>query len=198
MTMFQGHRAGRSRRSERDQWPPFGFQDFVDEMRSRRAVVRRGDVRSAILRVLRDKPMHGYQVIQELEAQSGGRWRPSAGSVYPTLQLLEDEGLVRSQDVDGRRTYSLTDAGTAAAERTEPVAAGRRNWRTDRTDLRALAIQLAGAAMQVNKMGSPEAKEKARLILLDSRRQLYGLLSEDEAALQDEDMTPPAGSEQSA
>src|SRR5262245_50022324 len=82
-------------------------------------IVRRGEVRTHILAALRDKPMHGYEVIQELEAQSEGRWRPSAGSVYPTLQQLADEGLVTSEEVDGRRTYTLTDAGRKEAERAE-------------------------------------------------------------------------------
>src|SRR5262245_2110311 len=69
--------------------------------------VRRGDVRSAILALLAEAPMHGYQVITELAERSGGEWRPSAGSVYPTLQQLEDEGLVRAQERDGRRVYEL-------------------------------------------------------------------------------------------
>src|SRR5262245_1312677 len=73
---------------------------------------RRGDVRLAVLACLGEKPMHGYEVIRALEERSGGRWRPSAGSIYPTLQLLADEGLVVGQDDDaGRRVYSLTDAG---------------------------------------------------------------------------------------
>jgi DNA-binding PadR family transcriptional regulator len=72
---------------------------------------KRGDVRSAILALLGEKPMHGYEMIQELEERSGGRWRPSAGSIYPTLQLLEDEGLVRAQEVEGKRVFDLTDAG---------------------------------------------------------------------------------------
>src|SRR6187455_1171809 len=73
--------------------------------------VRRGDVRSAILALLDDRPMHGYEMITELEERTGGAWRPSAGSIYPTLQLLEDEGLVRAEDVEGKRVFSLTDAG---------------------------------------------------------------------------------------
>ena len=82
--------------------------------------VRRGDVRSAILALLDDRPMHGYEMIQELEERTGGRWTPSAGSIYPTLQLLEDEGLVTPEEVEGRKVYSLTDAGKEAApERTE-------------------------------------------------------------------------------
>src|SRR3954465_5608484 len=73
--------------------------------------VRRGDVRSAILALLDDRRMHGYERIQELEERTGGRWKPSAGSIYPTLQLLEDEGLVTPEEVDGRKVYSLTDSG---------------------------------------------------------------------------------------
>src|SRR5919106_4066578 len=81
---------------------------------------RRGDVRSAILTLLGEKPMHGYEMIQELEQRSGGRWRPSAGSIYPTLQLLEDEDLVRAEEVDGKRVFDLTEAGRARiAERSE-------------------------------------------------------------------------------
>jgi DNA-binding PadR family transcriptional regulator len=65
--------------------------------------VRRGDVRSAILALLDDQPMHGYEMITELEERTGGRWRPSAGSIYPTLQLLEDEGMVTAEEVEGRK-----------------------------------------------------------------------------------------------
>ena len=74
------------------------------EMRGRgRHRVRRGDVRSAILALLDDRPMHGYEIIQELDERTGGRWRPSAGSIYPTLQLLEDEELVSAEEADGKR-----------------------------------------------------------------------------------------------
>ena len=87
--------------------------------------VRRGDVRSAILALLDDRPMHGYEMIQELEERTGGRWSPSAGSIYPTLQLLEDEGLVKGDEVDDRKVYALTDSGREAVpERTE----GKRPW----------------------------------------------------------------------
>ena len=67
-------------------------------------------------RLLAEQPMHGYQVMQELSERSGGRWHPSAGSIYPTLQQLEDEGLVTAEDRDGRKTFSLTEAGQAAAK----------------------------------------------------------------------------------
>jgi DNA-binding PadR family transcriptional regulator len=161
--------------------PPMWLRDVFDPFRAGRPSVRRGDVRPLILAALEQKPMHGYQVIQELEALSGGRWRPSAGSVYPTLQQLEDEGLVRSEEIDGRRTYSLTDEGRAAVAaapdtrgRWDEAAGGR-----DATDVRGLAMQLVGAVMQVNKMGSPRARREASDILIDARRQMYRLLAED-------------------
>jgi DNA-binding PadR family transcriptional regulator len=144
--------------------------------------VRRGNVRFAILAVLQEKPMHGYQVIQELESRTDGRWRPSAGSVYPTLQLLEDEGLVTSEDVDGRRTYSLTDAGRKAA--TDTPLSRHPDLGTDTSadvlDVRKLAMHLVGAAVQVKRMGSPEANKAAREIMIDARKQMYRLLAEDQ------------------
>src|SRR5690349_24836489 len=96
------------------------------EMRGRgRHRVRRGDVRSAVLALLDDRPMHGYEMIQELEERTGGRWTPSAGSIYPTLQLLEDEGHVTAEAIEGRKVYALTDAGQVGGpDRTE----GGRHW----------------------------------------------------------------------
>src|SRR5579864_6524404 len=82
--------------------------------------MRRGDIRTALLGALEEGPAHGYELIGRLEQKSGGMWRPSPGSVYPTLQMFEDEGLVRSEERDGKRTYELTDAGRAeAGERRE-------------------------------------------------------------------------------
>jgi DNA-binding PadR family transcriptional regulator len=147
--------------------------------------VRRGNVRFAILAVLQEKPMHGYQVIQELESRTHGRWRPSAGSIYPTLQLLEDEGLVTSEEVDGRRTYTLTDAGRKAAGDT-PLSrhlgldADDADVAEEALDVRKLAMHLIGAAVQVKRMGSPEANKAAREILVDARKRMYRLLAEDQ------------------
>src|SRR6187431_1903283 len=122
-------------------------RDTTRHIKIGHGMVRRGEIRPLILTVLAAKPTHGYEIITELQAQSGGRWRPSAGSVYPTLQQLADEGLVTSEDVDGRRVYTLTDEGKAAA------AAGPGSpWGDARreagTDVRHLARQVAEAAMQ--------------------------------------------------
>jgi DNA-binding PadR family transcriptional regulator len=147
--------------------------------------VRRGNVRAAILAVLRDQPMHGYQVIQELENRTSGRWRPSAGSVYPTLQMLEDEGLITSQEVEGRKTYTLTEAGRTTVEESESSG---QPWleaddgAAEAADLRRVAMGLLDAAIQVKRIGSPEANIAAREILLDSRRKLYALLAEVDIA----------------
>lgn len=108
-----------------DGWGGFGWGDFAwggRGMGGRRGpgmrwqIFDRGDLKYVILRLLRDRPMHGYDVMRALEEQSGGCYRASAGSVYPTLQLLEDQGLVRSEERDGKKVYSITDAGRAHLE----------------------------------------------------------------------------------
>jgi DNA-binding PadR family transcriptional regulator len=143
-------------------------------------MIRRGEIRPLVLAALARKPMHGYEVIQAFEAQSGGRWRPSAGSVYPTLQQLADEGLVTSEEIDGRRTYTLTDAGReAAAEAPAPPRWGDFDSAAG-SDLRKVGMQLIQAVMQVQQVGSPRAREETNRILSDARRRIYRLLAEDE------------------
>ncbi len=142
--------------------------------------MRRGAVREAVLRALADEPMHGYQLMQTFSERTGGRWRPSAGSIYPTLQQLEDEGLVEAQELDGRRVFALTDSGRAAVaampdERPLPAAQDRGS------DLRELSRELGIAAMQVTRMGTPTAVEAAAAILTTARRDLYRLLADEPA-----------------
>src|SRR5690242_1843112 len=143
--------------------------------------VRRGDVRSAILALLDDRPMHGYEMIQELEERTGGRWRPSAGSIYPTLQLLEDEGLVSAEEVEGRKVYSLTDAGQkeapARTEEARPWEEGDED--SPRFQARKELFRLMGAAKQVARADDEEQLTRATEILREARKQLYGLLAED-------------------
>jgi Transcriptional regulator PadR-like family len=125
--------------------------------------------------------MHGYQVMQELETRSGGRWRPSAGSVYPTLQQLEDERLVSVEEIDGRRTFRLTDAGRTAAS-AQPGPQGDGAWTGGRGrsgDLHGLTRELGVAAMQVARVGSPAAIDAAGAILSAARRDLYRVLADE-------------------
>ena len=141
---------------------------------------RRGDVRSAILGLLRERSMHGYEMIQELEARTGGRWRPSAGSIYPTLQLLEDEGLVQAEEVDGKRVFSLTESGTEAAG---AIAEGRLPWDDGDQDsahhrLRSEAFRVRAALHQIAQAGDEDQVRRAVELLVETRKRLYAILAE--------------------
>jgi DNA-binding PadR family transcriptional regulator len=142
---------------------------------------QRGDVRSAILALLDEKPMHGYEMIQQLEERTGGRWRPSAGSIYPTLQLLEDEDLVRAEEVDGKRVFSLTDAGR---ERLAKRGKSAPPWEQakSRSAQHKLGDEIRGvadAAAQVLRTGEESAVAEATEILTETRKRLYAILSRD-------------------
>jgi DNA-binding PadR family transcriptional regulator len=163
--------------------PPLDFflRGFGGHGRGR-GRARRGDVRAALLVLLDEQPRNGYQLIQEIEQRSGGIWRPSPGSVYPALQQLEDEGLVRAEEADGRRTYTLTGEGREYVEANR--AALGEPWKDaggvmdeGMRDLRGQVAQVAAAAMQVAMAG--HADDAAR-ILADARRSLYRILAEDE------------------
>lgn len=141
---------------------------------------KRGLIREAVLTLLAEQPMHGYQLITELGERTGGRWRPSAGSIYPTLQQLEDESLVTAQEQDGRRVFALTDTGRTAAAALDSVRPWTRRGDDARDDIRSLAHELGIAAVQVMRVGSPAANDAARTVLTDARRSLYRILAEDE------------------
>ena len=147
--------------------------------------VRRGDVRSAVLDVLAVEPMNGYQVIQQIAERSGGVWKPSPGSVYPTIQQLEDEGLVEGTAGSGRRLLRLTDEGLRYVEEHRDELAA--TWRpfdqeqqpTDGSpDLKPVAGQVMAAVWQVMTSGTRQQQAEAAEILAETRRQLYGLLAD--------------------
>ncbi|GAA4885652.1 PadR family transcriptional regulator [Actinomycetospora straminea] len=145
--------------------------------RGRRA---RGDVRTAVLALLAEEPMHGYQIIQEIGERSGGSWRPSPGSVYPTVAQLADEGLVRTEKAEGRSVIHLTDAGRAHVdEHREELDAV---WSTAAAEdgfgaLREAGRGLFGAVAQVAQVGRDEQVAEAVRLLDDTRRRLYLLLA---------------------
>jgi DNA-binding PadR family transcriptional regulator len=141
----------------------------------------RGDIRAAILALLAEQPMHGYQIIQELTERTGGVWRPSPGSVYPTLQQLEDEELVRETSSDtGKRVYELTDAGREqAAAQPAPWSAVAGESEDALVALHDLVHQVVAATRQVARAGGAAQLEAAHTILRDARRGLYRLLAED-------------------
>ncbi|MFB8385707.1 PadR family transcriptional regulator [Microbacterium sp. NPDC055910] len=169
-------------------WPTAGIWEAMEQLRGafeQKAGPRmgRGDVRAAVLALLAEQPMHGYQIIQEISERSGGTWKPSPGSVYPTLQLLTDEGLVSAEESSGRKTYSLTEEGREAAD-----AAGERTapWETpgaaDSARIMALpkaGIELAQVTAQVGRTGSSEQVQQAVAVLDEARRKLYAILAQD-------------------
>ncbi len=162
----------------------------------RGARVRRGDVRTAILDVLREsalteEPVNGYQVIQRIAEKSRDAWRPSPGSVYPTIQQLEDEGLVETDEGRGRRALRLTVEGaTYVAERADELAAvwapfERRDRDAEESsgagDLKPEIGQLMGAVWQIVTSGSEQQRAAAIEVLVDTRRKLYGILADGAA-----------------
>jgi DNA-binding PadR family transcriptional regulator len=162
----------------------------------------RGAIKAGVLLVLAEQPMHGYQLMQELSARSGGAWRPSPGAIYPTLQRLEDKGLVRSDDDEGRRVFSLTDTGRTVAERF--AERGFKPWEVgavdqERGDVRREVGSLVDAFRQVFRTGTPDQRRRALRLMGDTRRAVYRILAEDEP---DADMapaeSPPSADEQPA
>jgi DNA-binding PadR family transcriptional regulator len=136
-----------------------------------------------VLSALKEGAAHGYEIMQWLENRSGGIWRPSPGSVYPTLQMLEDEGLVRSEQRDGTRVYELTDAGQKEADASE--SEGRRApWDVPGTEadqaqaLRAAIAQLHMAARQLATAGSTEQVQRGIEVVNRARSELYQILAE--------------------
>jgi DNA-binding PadR family transcriptional regulator len=162
----------------------------MDEPRIRGPRARRGDVRAAALALLAEEPRNGYQIIQEIGERSDGVWRASPGSVYPALQQLEDEGLIRAgADDGGRRAYQLTDEGRdyVAAHPDETrapwdVVAGAAGGAA--IDMRNLLRQVGMAGYQVLSAGTEAQVRQARKILTDTRKSLYRILAadDDEAA----------------
>ena len=151
--------------------------------RGRGGRMRRGEIRFALLAALAEEPAHGYEIMQRLEEKSAGAWRPSPGSVYPTLQMLEDEGLVRSTERDGKRVFELTDAGRAELGRRTDEAGGP-PWASERASapygqLRESVMQVMAATRQIAHNGNEAQMTRAVEIVRNARKQLYGILAED-------------------
>jgi DNA-binding PadR family transcriptional regulator len=184
---FFGNGFGGRRGGPGENWPAAAWE-AMEQLRGqfdRKVGMRmgRGDVRAAVLALLAEKPMHGYQIIHEIEDRSGGTWKPSPGSVYPTLQLLADEGFIDAEESNGRKTYSLTESGKreadTAADQPAPWEAqgGRDGVRT--SALPKAGISLAQATAQVVRSGNPEQVKQAVDVLDEARRKLYAILAQE-------------------
>lgn len=152
---------------------------------------RRGAVPIAILTLLDERPMHGYEIITELENRSEGRWRPSPGAIYPTLDKLEHREMLVGTDVDGKRQFTLTDKGRTFlaslrdAQGDDVTEPWDQRGTGGRGDMRRLMSELGGQIRQIARFGSTEQRDAAREILEDTKRKLYGVLAAEPA-------TPPA------
>lgn len=146
----------------------------------------RGDVRTAALLLLLERPMHGYEMIQEIKQRSGDAWSPSPGAIYPTIQLLTDEGLITTEDRDGKKVSSLTDAGRAAAEelsntRTAPWDDASNDAGEGVPNLRKAIHHLLMATKQAAMAGDDVQRQRVTEMLDETRRKIYALLAEDDA-----------------
>ena len=170
------HGHGMWRQWARGRHSPFGMFFWGNEHRA-----RRGDVKFIVLGVLAEKPMHGYDIIQSLEQRHEGRYRPSPGSIYPTLQMLEDGGFLTSEQVDGKRVYTITDAGRKLlAERSEDVDDLNDDgpgigW----SGMRGSAFKFIAAVRQGVTHEDPQIREQVRQIVDEARKKIYKLLAEE-------------------
>jgi DNA-binding PadR family transcriptional regulator len=174
----------------------FGLGSVQEQRRGPRA--RRGDVRSAILDVLREAEAHdelvnGYQVIQQISERSDGAWRPSPGSVYPTIQQLQDEGLLETEDGPGRKSLTLTEEGRQYV--TEHAAELAAVWRpferqaeeSTFSGLKPEIGQVMGAVWQIVTSGTESQQRAAIEVLVETRRKLYGILADGDVSEDDDE-----------
>lgn len=158
--------------------------------RARGKFFERGDMKYMILSLLQDKPKHGYEIIKDLEQQFGGFYSPSPGSIYPTLQMLEDLGYVTSTSQDGKRTYNITDEGRAFLSQREDVFEDVRvKWERDwaprfRHEARNLARDLRDLGQTVfqgtrNVRMEPDRLARIRDVIARAQREIWDIMGEE-------------------
>lgn len=163
---------------------PRAFHRHGPHRRSGSSRARRGDVRAAVLALLAEEPKHGYEIIKEIEERSDGYWKPSAGSIYPTLQLLEDEGLISGVESEGKRRFALTEEGRAAVEQRRESSSSL-PWEEVRSgappqfvELGRSVHQLRAAVAQAFQAADEDQRARIRELLDETRRGIYAILSE--------------------
>jgi DNA-binding PadR family transcriptional regulator len=168
-------------------WGPFGDRGGRGPRRRGRQGRRgaRGDVRAAILLLLDEEPMHGYQLIQQMAERSSGVWRPSPGSVYPTLSQLADEGLIQVTTDEGRNVASLTETGKAYLDEHRdqlgtPWDEVAGSVKEEAFDVKGEIGAVMGAVHQVLRVGSADQVGQATKVLAETRKAIYRILAEDD------------------
>ena len=144
---------------------------------------RRGDIKFILLELLADQPNHGYNLIKEMERRYGEFRRLSPGSVYPTLQMLDEGGYLTSEQVGGKRVYSITDAGKEllserSPQNTSNVSGGIGNVPSEFSELRNTLTDLAAVVMQVSRSANTERMSQVRELLEQVKRDIYAMLAE--------------------
>jgi len=184
--MFLGlHRHRHFFESGYDDMPPKGRhhhhnrgkrRDWGDERRT-----PRGDIKYILLELLAEEPRHGYELIKELEARYGGFWKPSPGSVYPTLQLLEEGGYLTSEQIEGRKVYTITETGRELlSERGDrPNWMDRGNRPQQLIELKEAIADVGAAVMQVARSNNADKVTRVREILNRVKREIYSILAEE-------------------
>ncbi len=151
----------------------------------------KGDLKYVILQLLSERPAHGYEVIKALEERFGGMYTPSAGAVYPTLQLLEDMGYVTSTPQDGKRVFSITDEGKTFLEEQKEVVEGIRqrtsSWwnphlRGELHEMKHELHDLMSAMRRGRPFGDPETVRRVRAVIENARKEIEAILRGQDAA----------------
>lgn len=176
---------------------PFGDQDFDDGPFGKgghgpgRQRQRRGDIKFVLLELLKDQPRHGYELIKILEERSSGFYRPSAGVIYPTLQLLEEEGSVTSETTDGKKVYTITDAGRKLLEEQEeswgPGFGPRwghhfKQNMPQMMEMQQAIRQLFESTMQAARYGTPEQVQAVQKVLKSAAKEVHAILAQGDAS----------------
>ena len=175
-----GHPADRRHHHPR-RGHPGAFDGPMGHRRGGRGRAARGDVRAAVLLLVSEQPMHGYQLMQAIADRSGGRWTPSPGAIYPTISQLEDEGLVTVTAEAGRKLVTLTDAGRRHVEERRETGAdpfAGHDATGPGADLRGPLGQLHAAVGQIARTGTDAQRTAAAGVLADARRSIYLLLAD--------------------
>lgn len=163
-----------------------GRRDSLGDRWGSEPRTRRGDIKFILLGLLSERPQHGYELIKELEARRGGFRRPSPGSVYPTLQMLEEGGYLTSEEIDGKRIYTITDSGRQLLSDRHQQSDSRNaddcsteSKPSELIELRHTLTQLNDAVAQVARSGNLAQANRVGELLAQVKREIYKLLAED-------------------
>lgn len=171
-----------SEHSEAGQRGQSGRGRHLNQGRRHGCRLSRGDIKHILLTLLDEQPQHGYQLMREMEARQGGFYRSSPGSVYPTLQMLEDGGYVTSERVEGRRVYTITESGKQLLARDDRSVGMTRpvEFQPQLLELNHAVGDLAEAVKQVARSGNPDRASRVRELLNQVKREIYSILAEED------------------